>query len=197
MRLDKEYRPCRAVTANLLAQAHGGQDLASRLASRAVSSKATETPFTAGPALICGGLGRRSVITVLQEPPQRGTGHTRNRWYPFGHASEAVRHTETWEHENLAEEQARWERSDPAYARICEEVRQAKKKGEEASRRVEAAKAEWDARVALQRQANDDAEKAHHASKLKADQTGRRQTATSRAASEAQRPQRIIQPKRT
>ena len=62
-------------------------------------------------------------------------------------------------------------RSDPAYARICEEVRQARKKSEEASRRAEEAKAEWDARVAPQRQANDDAEKAHHAVKLKADQT--------------------------
>jgi hypothetical protein len=126
-------------------------------------------------------------MTILQKPPQSGTGHTGKRWYRFGHASKAVRHTEAWEHENFAEEQARWERSDPAYARICEEVRQAKKKGEEASRRAEEAKAKWDPHVAPQRQANDDAEKAHHVSKLKADQTARRQTATSRAASEAQR----------
>ena len=76
-----------------------------------------------------------------------------------------------WEHEDFAEEQARWERSDPAYARICEEVRQTREKGEEASRRAEEAKATWDARVAAQRQANDDAEKAHHGSKSKADQT--------------------------
>lgn len=45
------------------------------------------------------------------------------------------------------------------YARICEQVRQAKKNGEEASRRADHAKAEWDARVAPQRQANDDAQK--------------------------------------
>jgi len=113
-------------------------------------------------------------MTILQKPPHSGTGHTGKRWYRFGHASKAVRHTEAWEHENFAEEQARWERSDPAYARICEEVRQAKKNGEEASRRAEQAKAKWDARVAPQRQANDDAEKAHHVTKLKADQTARR-----------------------
>jgi hypothetical protein len=77
-------------------------------------------------------------------------------------------------HENFAEEQARWERSDPEYARICEEARQAKNIGEEASRRADEAKAEWDASVAPQRQANDDAEKVHDA--LKADQTVSRQT---------------------
>jgi hypothetical protein len=107
-------------------------------------------------------------MTILQKPPPSGTGHISKRWYRLGHASEAVRHTEAWEHENFAEEQARWERSDPAYARLCEEVRHAEKDGEEASRRAEEAKTEWDARVALQRQANDDADKAHHASTLKA-----------------------------
>ena len=117
-------------------------------------------------------------MTILQKPPQGGTGQTRKRWYTFGHANKAVRHTEAWEHEDFAEEQARWERSDPAYARICEEVRQAKKNGEEASRRAEEARAESDARAAPQRQADDDAENAHHASKVKADQTARRQTAT-------------------
>ncbi len=111
-------------------------------------------------------------MTILQKAPQSGTGHTGKRWLRFGHASKSVHHTEVWEHENLAEEQARWERREPAYARICEEVRRAKKNGEEASPCAEEAKAEWDARVALQRQANDDVEKAHHASKLKANHNG-------------------------
>ena len=134
-------------------------------------------------------------MTTRQTPPQRGTGHAGKRWYRFGDASKAVRHTDAREHENLAEEQARWERSDPAYAQICEAVRHAKDKGEDASRRAEQAKAQWDARVARQRHANDDAEKARHASKLKADHTARRQTAPSRAASEAQRsPQRTTDP---
>jgi hypothetical protein len=126
-------------------------------------------------------------MTILQRPPQSRTGHVGKRWYRFGHARKAVRHTEAWEHENFAEEQARWERSDPTYARLCEEVRHAENDGDEAARRAKEAKAEWDARVALQRQANDDAEKAHHASTLKADQTARRRTTTARAASEAQR----------
>jgi hypothetical protein len=108
-------------------------------------------------------------MTILQEPPQRGTGRAGKDWYKFGHADEAVRHTDAWEHETFAEEQARWERSDPAYARICEAVRQAKKKGEQASRQADQAKAEWDARVGTQRQASDDAQKARYA--LKAEQT--------------------------
>jgi hypothetical protein len=85
-------------------------------------------------------------------------------WYRFDHADDPVRRTQAWEHETFAEEQARWERSDPEYARICENVRQAKRSGEEASVRADGAKAAWDARVATQRQANDDAEKALHAS---------------------------------
>jgi hypothetical protein len=64
---------------------------------------------------------------------------------------------------SFEEEQARWERSDPEYARICEQVRQAKERGEKASRRADEAKAEWDARVAPERQASDAAQKAHHA----------------------------------
>ena len=79
------------------------------------------------------------------------------------HAARAVRYTEAWEHENFAEEQARWERNDPEYARICEDVRQARDRGEEASRRADQAKANWDARVATQRQAGDDAQRARHA----------------------------------
>jgi hypothetical protein len=128
--------------------------------------------------MCCGGLGRRSVMTILQKPSHSGDGHAGKRRYKFGHAAEAVRHTEAWEHETFAEEQARWERSDPAYARICEQVRRARREGEEASRRADQAKAEWDARVATQRQANDAAQNAPHA--LKSDQTARRRTATSR-----------------
>ena len=111
-------------------------------------------------------------MTILQKPLPSGEGHTGKRWYKLGHANEPVRHTDAWEHENFEEEQARWERSDPEYARICEAVREAKQRGEEASRRADEAKTEWDARVAPQRQANDDAQRAHHASK--ADQTATR-----------------------
>ncbi len=117
-------------------------------------------------------------MTILQKPPQSGTNHRKTHWYKFREADEAVRHTYPWEHETFAEEQARWERSDPAYGRICEQVRDAKNNGEEASRRADEVKAEWDARVATQRQANDDAQKALHATK--AALTARRRTATSR-----------------
>jgi hypothetical protein len=116
-------------------------------------------------------------MTILQKPRDSGERHAGKGWYKFGDADEAVRHTDAWEHETFAEEQARWERSDPAYARICEEAQRAKNKGEEASRRADQAKAEWDARVAPQRRANDDAQKAHHALK---EQTARRQAATPR-----------------
>ena len=101
-------------------------------------------------------------MTILQEPPQSGDQHAARAWRWFGHRDQAVRHTEAWEHETFAEEQARWERGDPEYARICEEVRQARENGGEASRRADEAKAEWDARVASQRQANDDAHRADH-----------------------------------
>jgi hypothetical protein len=118
-------------------------------------------------------------MTMLQKPPQSGDGDAGRNWFKFGPSDEAeLRHTEAWEHETFAEEQARWERSDPEYARICDHVRQAKDKGEEASLRADEAKAEWDARVARQRQAADDAEKARHA--LRADYTARRQAASSR-----------------
>jgi hypothetical protein len=102
-------------------------------------------------------------MTILRKPRQTGTGHARQAWYRLGRADETVRHTDAWEHETFAEEQARWERSDPAYARLCEEVRQANKQGEEASRRADHAKAEWDARVVTQRQASDDAQRSHPA----------------------------------
>jgi hypothetical protein len=113
-------------------------------------------------------------MTILQEPPRRGDGHARKRWYRFGHADDAVRHTDAWEHENFAEEQARWERNDPEYARICEDARQAAKRGGKASWRADEVKAEWDARVATQRQANDDAQKAHHALNAGDEGAGRR-----------------------
>src|SRR5207302_10675704 len=106
------------------------------------------------------GPGRSSVMASLQKLRLGGDGHVARGWHRFGHGDQAVRYTEAWEHETFAEEQARWERSDPEYARICEEARQAKDRGEEASRRADEAKAEWDARVATQRQANDDAQRA-------------------------------------
>jgi hypothetical protein len=121
-------------------------------------------------------------MTILHKPLRRGDGHVRWRWHRFGHGDQAVRHTEPWEHETFAEEQARWERSDPEYAQICEAVRRAKERGGEASRRADKAKADWDDRVAKQRQANDDAQRAQHA--LKADQTDRRRPATSPTSSQ-------------
>jgi hypothetical protein len=116
-------------------------------------------------------------MTILQKPSHGGDGHAVRGGRKLGHAGEVVRHTDAWEHENVEEEQARWERSDPEYARICEAVRQAKDQGEEASQRADQAKADWDARAAPQRQAADDGEKAHHA--LTAGHTARRQTAGS------------------
>jgi hypothetical protein len=124
-------------------------------------------------------------MTILQKPRQSAA----KGWHGFGRADQAVRHTDAWEHENFQEEQARWERSDPQYARICDEVRRASKRGEGASLRADEAKAEWDARVASQRHAIDDAQKAHHA--LKVDQTARRQaelTGTFVPATEAPSP---------
>ena len=100
-------------------------------------------------------------MTIPRKLLRRGDGHAARGWHSFGRGDQAVRHTEAWEHENFAEEQARWERSDPEYARICEEARQATESGEEASRRADHAKAKWDARVATRRQASDDAQAAH------------------------------------
>ena len=111
-------------------------------------------------------------MTILRKLLQSGDGHAARGWHRFGHGVQAVRYTEAWEHENFAEEQARWERSDLGYARICAQVRRAKERGGEASRRADEVKAEWDARVYTQRQADDDAQKARHA--LKADQKARR-----------------------
>ena len=120
-------------------------------------------------------------MTILHKLLQRPDRTAARGWHRFGHGDQAVRYTEAWEHENFAEEQARWERGDPEYARICEEVRQAKERGGEASRRADEVKAEWDARVATQRRGNDDAQRADHA--LKAEQTARRGPATSRSVS--------------
>ena len=102
-------------------------------------------------------------MTIRQKALQSRDGRAATGWHWFGHGEQAVRYTEAWEHETFAEEQARWERSDPAYARICEAVRQAQDGSEEASRQADQAKGEWDARVATQRYADDDAERAHHA----------------------------------
>jgi hypothetical protein len=107
-------------------------------------------------------------MTITREPLRRAIGHSEKAkgGYRFGHADDTVRRTHAWEHETFAEEQARWERSDPEYARICENVRQAQGLGEEALLRADEVKAAWDARVATQRHASDDAEKkAHHALK--------------------------------
>src|SRR5438045_1833602 len=111
-------------------------------------------------------------MTIQQKLLPSGDAHVARGWHRFGHGDQAVGYTEAWEHENFAEEQARWERSDPQYARICEEAREAKDRGEEASRRADQAEAKWDALVATQRQASDDAQRAQHA--LNAEPTGRR-----------------------
>lgn len=101
-------------------------------------------------------------MTTLQTPRQ-SVRQLGKGWCRSGDGAAAVRQTDPWEQETFAEEQARWERSDPEYARICEEVRQARDRGEQASLRADEVKAEWDARVAPRRQANDDAQKARHA----------------------------------
>jgi hypothetical protein len=125
-------------------------------------------------------------MTILRKLLPSSDGHAARGWRRFGHGDQAVRYTEAWEHENFAEEQARWERSDLEYARICEQVRQARERGGEASLRADEAKAEWDARVYTQRQAHDDAQRAHHA--LKADQTARRRPALADLVPAAEEP---------
>ena len=55
-----------------------------------------------------------------------------------------------WSTKPFGEEPARLERGDHEYAEICEAVRQAKDKGEQASLSADKANAEWDARVATQ-----------------------------------------------
>jgi hypothetical protein len=99
-------------------------------------------------------------MTILQKLLQSCGGYAARGWRRFGHGNQAVGYTEAWQHETFAEEQARWERRDPEYARICEAVRQANERGGEASVRADEAKAEWDARVATQRKASDDAQRA-------------------------------------
>jgi hypothetical protein len=106
-------------------------------------------------------------MMILKQPPPSGNRHAGPGWPRFGHPDQVVRHTDAWEHENFAEEQARWERNDPAYARICEATRRAPKTGEIASRRADEAKAEWDARAAPQRKTNDDAQRARHGLKAR------------------------------
>jgi hypothetical protein len=166
----------------ILSRRPGGQDLPLADLTGRFVQKRQKRRSQAGPALICGGLGRSSVMTILQKLLPSGHEHAARGWHRFGRGDQAVRDTEAWEHENFAEEQARWERSDPEYARICEEARQAKGWGEEPSRRADEAKAKWDARVATQRQASDDAQRAQHA--LNAEPTGRRRPVTSRTSSQ-------------
>ena len=134
-------------------------------------------------------------MTILQKLRQSGDGHAARRWHGFGRGDRAVRYTEAWEHETFAEEQARWERNDPDYARICEQVREAEKRGGEASRRAHEAKAQWDARGATQRQADDDAQREHHA--LEADQTAGRRPVTSLTGSSERRMSRSLESTRT
>ncbi len=102
-------------------------------------------------------------MTILQNPFHRGDPSPARGRHVFGHGDRPVRHTEAWEHETFAEEQARWERGDRGYAQICEQVRQAEKKGGDVLLRADLAKADWDAEAAAQRQVTDDAERAHHA----------------------------------
>jgi hypothetical protein len=169
------YRP---LLLESLAQAPGGQPLPLADLTGLFVHCDRSAVYKQEPALISGGPGRRSVMTVLQKPPHGDDRHAARGWFKLGHGDQAVRHTDAWEHETFAEEQARWERSDPEYARICEQVRQARQRGEDASRRADQAKAEWDARVATRRQADDDAQRARNA--LKAEQSALRQTAASR-----------------
>ena len=60
-------------------------------------------------------------MTILTKPLDSGDGHAARRWHGFGDGDEAVRYTEAWEHETFAEQQARWDRSDLGYGRICEQ----------------------------------------------------------------------------
>ncbi len=99
-------------------------------------------------------------MTILRSPPRSANRPAGTRWYKFAHPDQAMRPTVPRGHETFAEEQARWERADPAYARICEQARQTKDKGGWAAQRAEQAKAEWDARAATGRQATDDQENA-------------------------------------
>lgn len=116
-------------------------------------------------------------MTILKSPPQHGDGHAATRWYKSGHTDETTGHTDAWEPETFGEEPARWERGDPEYAELCEAVGQAKDKGEQASLSADKTNARWDARVACQRAADDDAQKARHA--LTAAQTVKPQPASS------------------
>ena len=73
-------------------------------------------------------------MTILQKSPQRGR-HARKGWYRFVRGDQAPRQTNAWKHQASAEHQARWQRSDPAYAGRCDEVRQANERGQPAQLR--------------------------------------------------------------
>jgi hypothetical protein len=64
-------------------------------------------------------------MTILTNPPQHHDRHAATRWYRSGQRNETALHTDALGHETFAEEQARWERDEPEYARD-EPVRQAK-----------------------------------------------------------------------
>ena len=202
-RLDKEYGRCRAVTAATARSSRAGpgeQDLP--LADLTCCFvQGDRNAVYSRPRPHCGGLGRRSVMTILQKPPQSGNRTYRKRCYRSAMPVVLCATRGRGRTKTLRKNKRDGKRSDPAYARICEEVRQTREKGEEASRRAEEAKATWDARVAAQRQANDDAEKAHHGSKSKADQTPgnakRRAHRRPRRRSVPPREQRTIQPRHT
>jgi hypothetical protein len=88
-------------------------------------------------------------MTILTNPPQHHDRHAATRWYRSGQRNETALHTDALGHETFAEEQARWERDEPEYARD-EPVRQVKGTGEQASLSADETKGEWDGRVATQ-----------------------------------------------
>ena len=121
-------------------------------------------------------------MTILEKPPPSGDPHA-GQGAGIGSAI-AIRLCVTPRHgstRRLPKNKRDGNEAISEYARICEQVRLAKGTGGEASRCAVEAKAAWDARVGAQRQANDDAQRAHHA--LKVDQTVRRSRATSRNSS--------------
>jgi hypothetical protein len=69
-------------------------------------------------------------------PPNPATARRQTRRHTLvevGHAPETTGDTDAWEHETFGEEHARLERADPEGAEICETVRRAKDKREQAS----------------------------------------------------------------
>jgi hypothetical protein len=74
--------------------------------------------------------------TDHDDPAKPATARRQTRRHTLvevGHAAETPGDTDAWEHETFREEHARLERGDPEDAEICETVRQAKDKREQAS----------------------------------------------------------------